>query len=411
MPKLAKRLTDNLARSLPAPAASYAIHWCKDTPGFGVRVTASGERAYISERRVDGKTVRRTLGKASGAAAISADAARKLQVAVSSELQQGVDRAAVKREQRKAEKEDALTLAEALKTYVRDKRRGKDGLALKERTKADYLAMVEPAGATASGKPTAAGELHTLAARSLRKITADDIRRLHAELEPRGQRRQTYALQVLRAVLNWHGVAVAESPLSKATAGRDRIVLPPTRAKRATIPPEKLGAWWRAATARAGRVSVDGLRLMLVTGMRPGEVFGSEHVDGLLARHVDLAGARVTLPDTKNRQDHVVYLPTQAVEILKPHVTGKKPAEGVFAVLPQSVMREINKEAGVGGVSPHGLRATFATVADELVPSSAVRRMLNHAGEGVTEAHYIGHGEARLRKAWQDVADTITAAP
>ncbi|MCE2659485.1 MAG: integrase family protein, partial [Rubrivivax sp.] len=379
MPKLTKRLTDSLARSLPPPAQSYEIHWCKDTPGFGVRVTSSGERAYISERRVDGKTVRRTLGKAAGAAAISADAARKLQVTVSSELQQGVDRAAVKRAERKAEKEDALTLADALKTYVTQKRRGKDGLALKERTKADYLAMVEPARTLPSGKPTAAGELHSLAGRSLRRITADDIRQLHAELEPRGQRRQTYAMQVLRAVLNWHGVAVAESPLAKTTAGRDRIVLPPTKAKRATIPPEKLGAWWRAATARAGRASADGLRLMLVTGMRPGEVFGSQHANGLLARDVDLDGARLTLHDTKNRQQHVVYLPTQAVEILRPHVTGKTPAEGVFAVQPQSAMRDINKEAGVAGVSPHGLRATFATVADELAPGSAVRRMLNHA--------------------------------
>ena len=89
-------------------------------------------------------------------------------------------------------------------------------------------------------------------------------------------------------------------------------------------------------------------------------------------------------------------------------MAGKKPDAKVFGVLPQSAMREINKEAGVVGVSPHGLRATFATVADELAPGSAVRRMLNHAGEGVTEAHYIGHGEARLRKAWQDVADAIT---
>ena len=114
MPKLDKRLTDNSARTVSGPqtekeqAAGYVIHWCRDTPGFGVRVSHTGDRAYISERRnSDGKTRRVTLGKAVGgkaAGAISADMARKLQITYSSELQSGVDRAEVKREQRKVEK-------------------------------------------------------------------------------------------------------------------------------------------------------------------------------------------------------------------------------------------------------------------------------------------------------------------
>lgn len=409
MPILKQRLTDSRARAVPLPASGYALHWCPDTPGFGLRVSSTGDRAYIAERRVDGKTVRRTLGKAAGPAAISADAARKLQLTISSELQTGVDRAEVKREARKAEQAESVTLADALKAYVKGKRRGKDGLALKERTKADYLAMVEPGGTSKTGKPFADGPLYPLAHRSIHHITAQQMREIYEAQAKRSQRQAVYAMQVLRAVLNWHGVAVEGSPLAKTTAGRDRIILPPTTGKPTPIPPERLGAWWRAAEAQAGNPSADALRFILLTGCRPGEVYGSEHVPGILRADVDLEGARVTLHDTKNRVDHAVALSTQALAILTTQCAGKKAGAKVFDLVdPGRVLDTINAEADVVGITPHKLRHTFASVAEELVSGYALKRMLNHAGAGdVTGTHYVGKSEAQLRTAWQTVADFI----
>ena len=63
MPTLDKRLTDTVAKELPIPGANYTIYWCPKTPGLGVRVSATGDRAYAAERRVDGKTVRRTWAR------------------------------------------------------------------------------------------------------------------------------------------------------------------------------------------------------------------------------------------------------------------------------------------------------------------------------------------------------------
>lgn len=410
MPKLTKKLTDTVARSVPLPAQGYEIHWCRDTPGLGLRVSATGDRAYVAERRVNGKTVRRTLGKAAGAKAISADTARSLQITISSELQSGVDRAEVKREQRQVEKEEATTLADAVKAYVKGKRRGKDGLPLKARTKADYEAMVAPGGTSKKGKPFADGPLYSLAAKSIYKITADDMRKVYAAAQARGERQASYAMQVLRAVLNWHGVTIEDSPLARTTAGKDRIILAPTSGKPTPIPPEKLGAWWRAAAARAGAPSADGCRFILLTGCRPGEVFGSEHEEGLLVGHVDLDGRRVTLQDTKNRRDHTIALSTQAAAIIATHCTGKKPKAKVFDVSdPGRMLEAINAEAEVEGITPHKLRHTFASVAEELVSGYALKRMLNHSDSGndVTGAHYVGKSEAQLRRAWQTVADFI----
>lgn len=412
MPKLTTRLTDGAAIKLPLPEKGHEIYWCKDTPGFGLRVSAAGDRAYVFERRVDGKTVRRTLGKAAGAKAISADTARKLKITVSSELQTGVDRLEVKRDERKVEKQDTTTLATALAEYVKGKRRGKDGLSLKDRTKADYLAMVAPGGKAKNGKPFADGPLHALADKALHKITADDMRTAYAAAESKSKRRAVYAMQVLRAVLNWHGVAVVDSPLAKATAGRDRIILASTAGNPKPIPPERLGAWWRAASDRAGGAAADGCRLILLTGCRPGEIFGSEFEPGLMVGAVDLVGARLTLIDTKNRKDHTVVLSTQALAILKTHCDGKKPGTKVFDMLdPGKTLDAINAAAGVTEITPHKLRHTFASVAEELVSGYALKRMLNHTeASDVTGANYVGKSENQLRVAWQTVADFVTNA-
>lgn len=413
MPKLDKRLTDTVARTLPLPDTGEVIYWCKSGDGFGLRVSATGVRAYVLQRRVEGKDTRRTLGKASGSGAISCEAARALKTTVSSELQQGNDRVLKRKEARAEATQDATTLSEALKAYVKGKRRGKDALPLKDRTKADYVAMVAPGGKTKSGKPLADGGLYPLADKPLHKISAEDMRGVYEAAELKSQRQAVYCMQVLRAVLNWHGVAVEGSPLAKATAGKDRIVLAPTAGEPSPIKAEKLGAWWRAATARAGHAGADGCAFMLLTGCRPGEIFGNAFAPGLLVGDVDLVGRRVTLLDTKNRRPHTVMLGTQARALLKTHTKGKKPTAKVFDILdPGKALDAINAEAGVTGISAHKLRHTFASVAEELVTVYALKRMLNHShGGDVTGENYVRKSEPQLRAAWQTVADFIESAP
>ena len=422
MPKLEKRLTSGIARDLRGPESeaevksTFVVHWCKDTAGFGLRVTKNGDRAYVSERRVNGKTVRRTLGKAVGAGAISAETARKLQITISSELQTGVDRVDVKREERKTEKKEGITLAVALAEYVKGKRRGKDGLALKDRTKADYMAMVAAGGTAKDGKPFLDGPLYPLADLPLTKITADAMRDVYWTTEARSKRRAVYAMQVLRAVLNWHGAVVPDSPLDKLTPGKDRIILAATDGDPKPIPPELLGAWWAAATARQGDISADGCRTILLTGCRPGEVFGSKgdgwDEPGLFVQDIDLVGGRILLIDTKKRNDHTILLSKQALAILRPHCKDKKPDAKVFDVLdPGKTLDAINAEAGVVGITPHKLRHTFASAAEDLVSAYALKRMLNQqVTSDVTGNNYVGKSEKQLRAAWQTVADFITSA-
>lgn len=419
MPKASQRITDTVVKALPTPEAAPGkrtqVFWqCPKTPGFQVRVSSSGDKAFVLERELDGKTVKRTLGKATGRGAISAEAARKLLIKVSSDLQAGNDPLMVKRARQAEEKKDSTTLAAAVADYVDRKRRGKDGLPLTERTKADYLAMVAPGGKAKNGKPFADGALFPLASKPLHRITAVDIRSAYAKCKARSPRQADYAMQVLRAVLKWHGVKVDNSPLSPETAGKDRIILKPTKNPANAIPKELRGAWWRAATERAGHPGADALRFMLLTGCRPEEVFGAKYFTPLAAEDVDLVGGRALLRDTKNRTDFTILLSRQALEVITPHVKGRASGQAFQHKYPSKILDSINKAAGVESVThitPHNLRDTFTSIAERRVSAWAVNAMTNHVQGDVTGGHYIDFDEDDLRAAWQTMADAITTAP
>ena len=141
-----------------------------------------------------------------------------------------------------ADREQGVTLATALREYVEKKRRAKDGLPLKARTRADYLALLDAGRTSTTGKKFNDGELFPLADKLLSKITADDIRNIYTTQLKRSERQAIYTMQVMRAVLRWHGVVIPGNPLGRDTAGRDRIVLAPPKGNPSPIPPERLGA-------------------------------------------------------------------------------------------------------------------------------------------------------------------------
>lgn len=311
------------------------------------------------------------------------------------------------------QRRDGLTLGKALTDYVEKKRRAKDGLGLKARTRADYLAMVQGARTTEKGTRQAAGFLHPLANKLLAELTAADIREAYAAAAKKSPRRAGYSMQVLRAVLRWHGVVVADNPLGRETAGRDRITISAPRGDPSPIPPELLGAWWRAAGIAPSQVAADYYRFQLLTGCRGIEIHGHKRhgYPPITVGDVDRRAGRVVLRDTKNRADHKLLLSTQALEIAKRNCAWRKPEEPLFPIVDaRKTLAWINERAGTK-VQGHGLRATFASIAEELVSSALLKRMMNHATAGdVTLGHYVAKSEAQLRAGWQAVADFVEEA-
>jgi hypothetical protein len=59
MAKLTKTYCENVA----PPAEGYQIHWDDKVAGYGLRVTATGVRAFVAQGRVRGKAVIITIGR------------------------------------------------------------------------------------------------------------------------------------------------------------------------------------------------------------------------------------------------------------------------------------------------------------------------------------------------------------
>lgn len=319
---------------------------------------------------------------------------------------------AVAREQ--INRQEGLTLATALREYVEQKRRAKDGLPLKARTRSDYLSMVEPGVVSKkTNRKSADGLLFAIADKHLTHLTAEDIRTLYTSLLGRSKRQADYAMQVLRALLRWHGVLLPGNPLGRETAGRDRIVIAPSKGNPAPIPPERLGAWWRASGKAPSQVAADYYRFQLLTGCRGGEIHGDKRYgyDPIKVKDVDVEAGKVLLRDTKNRSDHRLLLSRQAQEIAARHCAGRKSGDVLFPIVDaRKTLAWINAQAKTN-VQGHGLRDTFASVAEELVSGAVLKRMLNHStADDVTLGHYVGKSEAQLRAGWQTVADFIEAA-
>lgn len=391
--------------ALPLPEAGKRDTYHDERqPGLQVRVTSAGAMTYSVFARVAGGAPQRiTIGKHP---AITPEIARRKAKEIISQLAQGLSPSAEKR----AARVKGITLAEALSDYVAKHVRKGDGLALKPRTVSDYLKMVRPGKVKADGSRYADGLLFKLADKPIRSITAGDILTVHSANLKRGRRSCAYSMQVLRLVLKAHGIVVARSPFDPATPDMERVHIPQARAGDPKATENFLGhigVWLRAANALPESVGVDYLKFCLLTGCRPSEPLT------VLVSDCDLAGGRVTLENTKNRSDFTLALSRQAQEIVERQAKGKAPTDRLFDLSNWDIKKATATLVEASGVAftAKVLRKVFASVADELVSASTLKRLLNHTqASDVADTHYIKKVEAQLRAGWQAVADHIEAS-
>ncbi|MDH0707046.1 integrase family protein [Pseudomonas sp. GD03862] len=391
---------------LPAPGERAVYHdfgGSQSVSGLEVRVTSTGVKTFSVFKRVaGGKPERVTIGKFPE---VSIDQARKKAKAIIADLAAGVSPSETKREARV----QGMTLAEAMTRYIEEQTREDNGMHLKARTRSDYLGMIQPSRQTAKGKATKGGLLRKLANKPIRAIAAYEIKAVNDENKAqRGERQATYAMQVLRAVLNFYGVKVKNGPFDKETPKANRITTPKTQASEdAPVEAllENLGAFWRALGA-VQTPTGDYLRFLLLTGCRPGEPLRVPVAD------CNMAAGKVLLRDTKTRTDHVLLLSRQGLEIVQRQVEGRAPTERLFPITNVEAHQLAHELSATTALTftPKNLRATFTSIASELVSVNVYKRIMNRGKKNDTDdKHYIKILEAQMREGWQKVADHIEA--
>jgi integrase len=168
-----------------------------------------------------------------------------------------------------------------------------------------------------------------------------------------------------------------------------------------------LGGALAAAESEGENASaILGIRLLALTGCRRGEI------ERLQRDEVDVLSRCLRLSDTKEGKS-IRPLGHAAAELLSdlpndgPYVLAGNAADKPFMGLPKAWRRIVGKV--LPGLTPHGLRHAFASVADGLgFTEPTIAAMLGH-GRHSTTGRYIHHLDTALLAAADKVAGEIAA--
>jgi integrase len=150
------------------------------------------------------------------------------------------------------------------------------------------------------------------------------------------------------------------------------------------------------------------LRVLLLTGQRPGEVrnMRREHIKD---NWWELPGPEIPAlkwPGTKNKRNHRIWLPRAAREII-----GEGDSGHVFSRADEldAVMRDICKKLGVTEkVTPHDLRRTHGSTITKLgFGRGAMNRIQNHKEGGIADVYDRHEYVAENQKIMEVVAEYI----
>lgn len=421
--------------------------------GFGVRISTTC-KTYFAMRRVNGKLVRTKLDTSDK---ITAEQARRLAESVLSDMGKGHDpNAEKKRARQQEEKPDLITLEKALQTYV-DKRK------LKTKTVDLYkqlfkLYLSDWAGLavteiTAAMVNTRHSEI-ACGSRSRQKISKSRTKgkgiKAVVDTSKRREAAADGVMRVLRAVLNYTFADDEDAGIVRInpvrTLSRKKAWFKVDR-RRTVIKNSQLATWYSSVMSLDNIVMRNYLVLLLFTGLRRQEAATLEW------NQIDFKEKTLTIPDTKNKQPHVLPLSDFINNLLTQYESdlnsellaarseakniGKKlskeqqivrnrlavaesryvskyvfSGEGKtgYIVEPKRAIDTVIADTGIV-FSCHDLRRTFATIAESLDLSGyAIKALLNHKQQiNDVTGGYIVINVDRLRQPMQLISDKIYA--
>lgn len=377
-------LTKSAVEKLPSPTKGYTLHWDDTLPGFGVRVTHSGAKSYIVQKRIGHKEKRITLGSHH---VMSADTARKEAMKILGQIASGIDPVAKAQEA----KLKTVTLNQVYQDYLIAR---KD---LKPKTLYDYRRVVDVTFASWKSKP-------------LLSISKDMVEKKHSSLgQDNGEAYANLCMRVLRALFNFAAGKYEDSQGKTLVTENPVKRLSQTRAwyrverRQTVIKSHDLATWYHGVMALE-ETPRDYLLLILFTGLRRNEAAT------LTWSAVDLKAKTLTITETKNGESHTLPLSDYLLRLL---VARKQKASTVWVFPADSAsghLVDIRKQMAKVGVAftVHDLRRTFITTAESLdIPAYALKRLVNHKMTRDVTAGYIITDTERLREPMQKITDFI----
>jgi integrase len=370
-----QRLNDSIIKALPAPDTGNRITYDAEMPGFGVRVTAAGARAFVLNYRTGGRERRITIGQHP---AWSVKAARDEAKRLRREIDSGRDPLAEEQAER-----EAPTIAELCARYV-------EHHLPKKRSAKDDRAMIEN------------DILPRLRWLRVQDARFTDIDKLHREISKRAPIRANRVVALLSKMFSlsirwgWR----ADNP----ARGIERN---PENKRERYLSGEEMARLTVALVDHRDQQAANIVRVLLLTGARRGEVFNMRWAD------LDLETGVWVKPSahTKQKKTHRVPLSAPARQLL---ASIARTSEYVFPgrysgrrIEIHGNWREICDAAKLEGVRVHDLRHSYASIlASAGLSLPVIGALLGHT-QAQTTARYAHLFDDPLRAATERVGAIV----
>ena len=403
--KLTKRVLDGVKLN----ASRDVFMWDDDLPGFGLRMKPSGVRSFIVQyRNGAGASRRLTLGKFG---VLTPDQARKVAKQTLAEVARGGDPA-----EKRSQDRNAMTIRQLCHAYLEAVKGGSVLGKGKRPKKASTLA-------TDRGR-IERHILPLLGSRRVRDVTTPDIIRFMRDVTAGktaddvktgfrgraivegGAGTASRTVGLLGGILSF---AVSEGIIAVNPVRGVKRPADNRREIRLTADQYRVlaNALTRAEGEGENPSAILAIRLLALTGCRRGEI------ERLQWGEVDLAGRCLRLSDSKEGKS-VRPLGRDPAELLanlsndSRFVLRGREQDKPFVGLPKAWSRIVRRDE-LPGLTPHGLRHAFASVAADLgFAEPTIAAMLGHGTHSIT-GRYLHHLDSALLAAADDVAREIAA--
>ena len=403
--------TAALVRKFICPeGVSEAYLWDAKVPGLGIRAKASGNRTYIFQGTVNGKTRRSKIGAVDDYDIEQARIeAKRLGVLAS----QSITPAKVKREKAAAELAEErellrgrVTLGEVWQEYVHANKGDWGDRHIQHHVKATQKPGLPVARPGKENRTTKAGCLYSLVNTKLSDLSDRKIEQwLKNESSTRpGVAAQTY--RMLFACLNW----VSEQEPYAGLIDPDKLntktvkkTVPRLTAKADVLQKEQLHGFFKYVRQINNRVISAYLQTALLTGGRRNELAGLKWVD------VDFTWSTMAIRDkatTKGQEagERIIPLTPYVASLLidLPRInqyvfSSPRSASGRIEE-PKKAFQQAMQSAGLE-ITLHGLRRSFSTLSEWVeVPTGVVAQIMGHKPSATAEKHYKQRPIDLLRK-------------
>jgi integrase len=336
-------------------------------PGFALRTTANGFKAFIVEARVNGRVRRFTLSPADRATVAEARAEARQVLAG---MIKGRDPAVARR----ARRERSRTLQEMLDEYI-------EARQVKPSTASRYRGALRRASSDWLAKPIA-------------EISPAQVRVRYEEIAKRSISEANNFARALRAVSRR-----AHAVLPDRADGSAAMKVIPTASlqgawrtidRRTNVhEPHEIGAWLKGANGLHSDHSRRALLTLLLTGLRAQEALKLDW------RNVDEAKRRLIIEDSKTGGFTKIVGPALAAMLAEWRDGRARGA--LFQVNDLRAALEQVRKHGGKAITPHDLRRTFASFAERAgAPITTLKVLMNHSTRGDVTMGYVRPSEADL---------------